>query len=249
MLWNLLARAGLFAIGAVYAGVGVLAARVAFLGARDRVAGMPGALRFLLRQPHGTALLGAVVAGLTAYALWHAAETRRRRQGAIARIGHAVAALGYAALAWTGVRLLLRVRGGGAPTRRGLEWLLSQSWGPAALTVVGGIVVAAAASQIYQAWSGRLRERFLRGSARRGGAGVAMAVARFGLASRGIVFGIVGWFILRTARESDPSQFHEIGGALRVMSNTAAGPWLMGAAGLGLIAYALYMWTLAFRRP
>jgi hypothetical protein len=239
-----LARAGLFAIGAIYAAVGVVAARIVFLGSRDRVAGMAGALRFLLARPHGQILVLLVVGGVAAYALWHAVEARRRKRFFV-RAGHVVAALGYVALGWTGIRLLLRVRGSRGAARRGLGWLLSQPWGATALTIAGAVVVAGAISQIFQAVSGRLRDRFAARGAKGGATRLAMAIARFGLASRGIVFGIVGWFLIRTARESDPSQFREIGGALKVLSNTAAGPWLMGAVALGLIAYAAYLWTLA----
>ena len=231
-------------MGAVYAAVGVVAARIAFLGSRDRIAGMAGALRFLLARPHGQLVVAAVVVGVAAFAIWHLAETRRRR-GFFVRAGHVVAALGYAALGWTGIRLLLRVRGGRAATRRGLEWLLSQPWGPSALTVAGGVVLAVAASQVFQALSGRLRDRFAPARARDGATRLAMAIARFGLASRGVVFAIVGWFMIRTASESDPRQFREIGGALTVLSKTMAGPWLMGAVAVGLVAYALYLWTLA----
>jgi hypothetical protein len=237
-------------MGAIYAAMGVVAARIAFLGSRDRVAGMAEALRFLLARPHGQLLVLLVVGGVAAFALWHAAEARRRN-GFVTRSGHVVAALGYAVLGWTGIRLLLRVRRGRAATRHGLEWLLSQPWGPPALTIAGGIVIAVAASQLSQAWSGRLRDRFAPRRSRGGATRFAMAIARFGLASRGIVFGIVGWFMIRAARESDPSQFREIGGALTVLSKTAAGPWLMGVVALGLVAYAAYLWTLAFvrRRP
>lgn len=253
LLRNLLARVGFFAIGAIYGAIGLVAARIAFLGARDRVAGMPGALRFILRQPHGPALLRVVVAGLVGFAIWHVGEAARRRsrRNSIERVGHLVAAAGYGALAWMGIRLLLRLRGGSsAPARHGLAWILSRSWGASALTLAGLAVLLGALGQIWQAWSGRLTERFARRRLGRHGSRFALKAARFGLASRGVVLAIVGWFLLRTARERDPSQFREIGGALAVLSRTAAGPWLMGITALGLIAYAVYMWTLAlFRKP
>ena len=47
-----LARVGYFAVGAIYAAMGVVAARIAFLGSKDRVAGMSEALRFLLARPN-----------------------------------------------------------------------------------------------------------------------------------------------------------------------------------------------------
>ena len=251
MLRTLLARAGFFAMGAIYGAIGLVAARIAFLGASGRVAGMPGALRFILRQRHGPVFLRAVVVGLVGFTLWHLAEAARSRprRGILVRAGHVLAAIGYAAVAWTGTHLLLRLRvESSATSRRGLAWLLSQSWGGAALTLAGVIVLLCAAEQVWEAWSGRLRERFHARRMGRRASRFALSVARFGLASRGVVFGIVGWFLIRTARENDPSQFREIGGALAVLSKTPAGPWLMGIAGLGLVAFAFYMWTLAVFR-
>jgi hypothetical protein len=171
-------------------------------------------------------------------------------QEPIARAGHLIAAIGYAAVAWTGVHLLLRLRVQSSVTsRKGLEWLLSQTWGGSVLTLAGAIVLLGSAGELRQAWSGRLRERFRARRMGRRASRLALSIARFGLAARGLVFGIVGWFLIRTAREKDPSQFREIGGALAVLSRTPAGPWLMGIAGLGLVAFAFYMWTLAvFRR-
>jgi hypothetical protein len=78
----------------------------------------------------------------------------------------------------------------------------------------------------------------------------ATRIARSGLAARAVVFVIVGYFLIRAARERDPSQFQEIGGALRLLSTTPLGPFLMGIVALGLVAFALYMGMLAFfRKP
>jgi hypothetical protein len=71
---NALVRFGLIATGLIYVAMGVVSARVAFLGARNREEGVPGALRLLMSQPHGSLLLGAVVLGLAALALVHAVE-------------------------------------------------------------------------------------------------------------------------------------------------------------------------------
>jgi hypothetical protein len=237
-------------MGAVYAAIGIVAARVAFLGSRDRVAGMPGALRFISLQPHGQLILWGIVSGLTAFAIWQLAEAANPRRSAFQRLGRAAAGVGYGALAWTGVRFLIRVRKGTAPTHRAvLEWLLSQPWGAAALTGVAVIVLVGAVQQIVQAVSGRLRERFLGRVMGPRASSIALRIARVGLAARGVVFGIVGYFLIRTASERDASQFREIGGALRALSKTPAGPALMGVVALGLVAYAVYLWTLAlFRR-
>src|SRR5262249_23538549 len=86
---SLLVRFGLAAIWTVYLALGVVSARVALLGARDRETGVPGALVFLLRRPFGPKLLGAVVAGLTGLAAVRLVEAfgRGRRRKVWARAG------------------------------------------------------------------------------------------------------------------------------------------------------------------
>ena len=94
-------RAGFVAIGTIYVAMGIVSARVALLGARERVNGVPGALRFLLDRPYGGWLLSAVVAGLGGIAVAHLVRAVHGPGGAIERIGLAFSGLGYAALAWT----------------------------------------------------------------------------------------------------------------------------------------------------
>src|SRR5262245_42055797 len=102
MFRNLAVRSGLGALGAVYLAIGVVSVRVGVLGAARREQGVPAALRFLLAQPKGAWLLGAVVAGLAAIALSHGVEAALGgRRSVPARIGLAFNAIGYAALAIT----------------------------------------------------------------------------------------------------------------------------------------------------
>src|SRR4030095_12464811 len=59
-LRSLFVRTGLAALGLLYVAMGVVSARVAFLGASERGQGVPGALSLLMAQTYQTWLLGAV---------------------------------------------------------------------------------------------------------------------------------------------------------------------------------------------
>jgi hypothetical protein len=243
VLRNVAVRSGLGALGAIYLALGVVSARVAFLGTRRQQDGIPGALRFLLDRPRGPLILGAVVAGLAAIAVVHLVEAAAGRGGALARIGLAVNGIGYAALAWTAGRLLLRLgRGGGSLERAGLSWLLGESWGPALLEVVGVAVAAGGLWELYQGVRGRLpfrRDRLPKRLVR-----LLSGIARFGLAARGLVLCALGYFLLRAAEELDPGRVRTMGGALRAFSETALGPLFTGVVAFGLAAYGVYLWTL-----
>jgi len=237
-------RFGFAALGAVYVALGIVSARVALVGAQRREQGMASALRFLLDQPRGAWILGAVVAGLAAIAVAHAAEAAAGRGSALRRIGLAINAIGYAALAWTAARLLLHVRDSGPSLERaGLSWLLGERWGPAALETVGVAVIVGGLWELWQGVGGRLS--FRRDLLPRHFARLLAGVARFGLAVRGLLLAAVGYFLVRAAAALDPSGVRTLGGAMRALSHAATGPILAAVLALGLAAYGVHLWTLA----
>jgi hypothetical protein len=68
---------------------------------------------------------------------------------------------------------------------------------------------------------------------------------RLGIAARGLVFGVVGTFLIRAALEYDPQEARGLGGALQTLARQPLGPWLLGAVALGLVAYGLFMLCVA----
>ena len=239
-----LIRFGLVAMGLVYVAMGVVSARVAFLGARDREAGVPGALRFLVEQRYGSVLLGAVVVGLAGIALAHAAEAVRSRRSLLARVGLAANAIGYAILAWTSARLLLHLgRAGASLEHAGIAWLLGEGWGATVLEVVGAAVILGGLWEVHQGL--RSRVDFSRKRLPRWLALFLAAIARFGLVARGLVLSTLGYFLVRAAEELDPDSARSLGGALRAFSHTVLGPSFLGIVGFGMAAYGIHLWTRA----
>jgi hypothetical protein len=244
-VWRSIAvRSGFGALGAVYFAIGVVSVRVGLLGAGLHEQGLPAALRLLLAQPKGAWLLGAVVAGLAAIALSHGVEAGvGRRRTPLSRIGLAFNAIGYAALALTAARLLLHVSAGGPSLQRAsVSWLLEESWGPLVVEIVGIAVAIGGLFELYQGILGRLS--FRRDLLPRRLGLLLAAICRFGLAARGLILCALGYFLVLAAEELDPKRVKTVGGALRALSQTALGPSLAGAVGLGLCAYGVYLWTL-----
>jgi hypothetical protein len=249
MLRRLLTRFGYTALGVVYVALGGVALYVAIAGSRERASGFAGTFRLLLNRPSGPTVVTWIAAGLAAFVLARLADAADRKWPRLDRLIALAVALGHGALLWMVISLLLRMKRGPTFSHSAIAWLLSRPWGATALEVIGIAIIALGVYQLWQAASGRLRQRFKQrqlGSAH----AYAIHVGRFGLAARGLVTAIVGWFLVRAARDLDPREFHEVGGALEVLHKMRFGGLLLALAGTGLCAYGAYLVLLGFfRRP
>jgi hypothetical protein len=251
MFRRLFARLGFAATGLLYLSLAFLTARVAFFGARESAAGVPEALDFLRQLPHGDWILAGLSLIVGGVAILRFSQAKSRRRGLLERFGHGLAGLGYAALFWGALRLLLSFR----QTRTGSSsgevlWLFSHPWGRAALEVAGALVLGAGFFEIYQAWSGRLKEKFAKRMLPAAAARFATRSARFGLAARGVVLLMIGSFWIRSALDLDPDEVRGMGAALGTLSVSPFGRAALGVVALGLVGYGFYMCVLAiFQRP
>jgi len=249
-----LARFGYATKGAVYAIVGGLALAVA-IGAGGRTTDPHGALETIGAQPFGVLLLILVTVGLVGYALWRlfqavADPDREGRdvKGIAKRVGHGISALVYLGLAFSAGQLAMATGGGGGSLQDWTAWLLSQPFGQGLVIGVGAAVSLYGIFQLYQTYEAQFREylKLDEMSAReetwiiRGG--------RLGYAARGVVFGVVGVFMMQAALRSDPNQATGLGGALQELLQQPFGPWTLATVAFGLVAYGLFMSALAWYR-
>jgi hypothetical protein len=68
----------------------------------------------------------------------------------------------------------------------------------------------------------------------------ATRIGRFGLAARGVVYNIIGFFLIQAARQSNSNQVRGLEGALDLLAQQSYGRWLLGIVAIGLIAYGVY---------
>jgi len=211
---------------------------------------MHRALRVLLLQPQGRWVLTAVAAALAGFALWRVLQTVSERGGLITRAGWAITAIGYGALAWTAVGLLLRFPRGEQFESMGIGTLFPYSAGRVALRLAAAILILTGVVAVVQGASGRLPRWLAAAGFRRPARRFAWRVARIGLAARGIVAVVMGWLLLRAVADFNPREAGEIGGSLRALSRSPGGPLVMGVVALGLVSYGAAMWAVAVsRRP
>jgi hypothetical protein len=247
-----LARLGYATEGAVYSLIGLLAAGAAF-GTGGRATGQHGALEVVAGSPFGGILLSLIAVGFLGYALWRSVQTIADpdREGTDVkalgkRVGYGASALIYAGLAFSAVGLVFgsASQEGGTPD----DWtalLLSWPLGQVLVVGVGIAVIGVGLRELNQAYKARFLEYLkldeMGGRVRKW----TERWGRLGVAARGIVFGVVGTFLIRAALEYDPQEARGLGGALQTLAQQPLGPWLLGAAALGLVAYGLFMLSVA----
>lgn len=244
-----LARVGYAAKGVVYLLIGALAARAA-LGAGGRTTDSGGALATIGRGAFGTLFLAVIALGLLGYAAWRliAAATDAERQGGdtkglAKRLGGAGRGVLYLGLAAQAVHLLRGTADPGAGDSRAEDWtarLMAAPFGRWLVAAVGVSVIGYALYQLYRAYASKVRKHLdlsaLGAEAQR----AVVALGRFGIGARGVVFLVIGWFLVRAARQADASQASGIGEALRTLGRQPHGRWLLAVTALGLVAYGLY---------
>ena len=247
-----LARVGYATEGAMYTLIGLLAAGVAF-GTGDHTAGQRGALEVIAGSPFGGVLVGLIALGFLGYALWRGVQAIADPDGegtdlkALGkRIGYGVSALVYGGLAFSAVGLILGSASQGNSTPD--DWtalLLSWPSGRVIVVCVGIAVVSLGLRELYQAYKARFLKYLKLDEMGQGVKRWTERWGRLGITSRGIVFGLVGTFLIRAALEHDPQEARGLGGALQTLAQQPLGPWLLGAVALGLIAYGLFMLSVA----
>lgn len=250
-----LGRLGHAAIGVVYLLVGVLAAEAA-LGAGGAVTGSKGAMRHVQRLPFGEVLLVAVAIGLGGYALWRFVQAFRDTEregtslkGAAVRAGYAASGLVHAALAWSAVELAQGRRGHGdeAVSREHTARLLALPYGPELVCVVGAVIIGLGLAQLFLAATAPFREKLrpMHPVAR----AWTVRLGRLGYLARGMVFGVIGGFLVSAGVHANPRDARGLAGALHALARQPSGAWLFGTVAAGLAAYGVFMLLLArYRR-
>jgi hypothetical protein len=243
------ARFGLLCRGIVYAVLAGLAL-LAAAGMGGRTTDTRGAIATLAREPFGAAIVATLGLGFVALGLWYLVDAildpRRRRSGAkgvALRLGRAAAGFVHLALAALCARIAL---GAGASSSSGDS--RAQSLTASVLALPFGRVLVAAGAVVALAVAGYQVKKALqarRGEKLEGSMGPKLRrwAPRLGLAgyaARGVVVALIGAFLLVAALNSDPREAVGFDGALAALARQPYGMALLGAAALGLLAFAAY---------
>ena len=244
-----LARFGYATKGVVYILVGALAV-LAALDAGGKATDPRGAFQEIYAKPFGQVLLGAVAVGLSAYAIWRVTQAIVDAEGKggdlkgiLIRLGYAGSGLIHAGLAISAARLILGEREGSSEQehKSRTAQVMQLPFGRLLVGLVGAGFIGFGLYQLYKGYTAKFRKRLDVGSMSEREDEWATRFGRFGLAARGVVFSIIGYFLIMSALHYDPKEVRGLGGALQALAAQPFGKTLLGVVAAGLAIYGLYM--------
>jgi hypothetical protein len=254
-----LARLGYAAKGVVYIIIAILAGQLAF-GHSGQSPDQRGALRAIATQPFGRVLLILLAIGLLAFGLWSLIQAifdtegeGRRAKGIIARIGYAVVGFAYIALAFGAYQLVSGSGNGGnsttSTTQDATAKLLTLPFGVPLVIIIGLVVLGVAFYLYARAWSAKFQRRLALSSLRPQVRKTLVNLGRLGYAALGVVFTIIGIFLIVAAVQFNPRQAKGLDTAIAELQRLPLGQLLLFLVALGLLAYGIYSFVEArYRR-
>jgi hypothetical protein len=248
-----MARFGYLSKGLVYAAVGALALQAAF-GQRAAPESSRGTLVEIASRPLGSIILPVVLAGLCAYALWRLvqswsgiAENGGDPAGLARRAGYAASGLIYLGLAAWGTLFLVGTvpSGGGDASEEWTARLMRLPLGRWLVALAAGIIAFVGLYQLRSVVRASFMNAYRHGEMGRGARTLALWAGRIGITARALTFLMIAGFVAYAAWTFDPSEARGLRGALRSLEGQEHGGFLLGAVGIGFLAYGVYCFTRA----
>jgi hypothetical protein len=244
-----MARIGYAARGIVFLIIAFFAGLAALGGGRS--VGTIGALHSVLARPMGELLLWIVAFGLLCFAGWRFVDAifdsdhyGSDMGGLARRAGLVGGGIFYLIVAGLAVTMIFGVRAGDGDgaARDWTAWLLAQPFGRWATVLVGIGIAASGIGQAAKPLRAEFRKQLALGAGPRT---VVVAVGVLGYVARGVVFIIIGGFLVVAALRFNSGSVAGFAGALRALQQQPYGHVLLGITALGLFAFALFQWMQA----
>ncbi|RPD43843.1 DUF1206 domain-containing protein [Paracnuella aquatica] len=242
-----LARAGYASKGIVYMLLGVLAFMAAFeLGSASADASRGGVFKMVRDAPAGGTLLLLLAVGLFGYVAWRMVQAFAPAYGhehkKSKRALYFLSGLGYAGVAVAALNMALgkSSSGGGNSQQTLAATLLDKPGGQWLVGIVALIMLGTGIYQLYYGWTEQYRKHVNEGQVHTPHASLLVRSGKVGYIARGIVWIILAYLLLRAAMHANASEAGDTSEAFQFLEGSPMGSYLLGAVGLGFVAYGIF---------
>jgi hypothetical protein len=260
-LMEKLMRLGYAVKGFLYVAIGLIAIAGA-LGKSTTPADQIGAIVAFSKLPYASIFMWIILIGLVAYSLWGVVRAvfdplhkGKDLKGLLARGGFLLSAITYAFLVIPTYQLISGARSGSGSdsTVKMVSAVMNMPMGRWVIGAVGLGALAAGLYQIYMGIKMNFDQFYKPYELSSEQFKVAKQMGRFGTAARGVVFALVGFFLVLAAYQANPGNARGFDGAFKYLAHQPYGLYLLGIIALGLVAFGLYSMMMAawlrLRRP
>ena len=243
-----LPSAGHLAAAVLYVTMGLLAGLVA-LGVRGETPDARLAVRALWEQPFGPALLILVSLGALCLVVWRVLQAfwdleskGRSFVGLCKRGRYLLSAVFYLGVPICAGRILLHVpsRSGEQLAQEAASAVIHFPFGWSIVLGTGMGFICGGAFYLYRMCRGNFEGIFHCEKMSENQRKVYFALGRLGCAARGVIFLVVGYYLMIAGWNVDPRQVEGQAGALQIIAQQPLGPMMLGFIALGLIALGAF---------
>lgn len=247
-----LARLGLIAKGIVYVLLGVLAFMAAFEigGQSSEKTDKAGVLYFLNHSSGGKWLLPLLAAGLLCYSLWRFTEAFRCASG-----GHKdwknsaryfFSGFIYLLLSFSAFNAVFASGKKNEDSQQAFaSQVLSKPLGQWLLGIIALAIAGVGVYQLYYALSEKYKKHVQKMNLHDRASSLMLTAGKTGYIARGVVWLIIAYLMLQAAFRARSSEAGDTGKAFALIEHSPMGSYLLGALGIGLVAYGLFSFIRA----
>jgi len=165
----------------------------------------------------------------------------------VTRIGYGVSVVVYASVAWTAISYARAGAGSSAEggqedskvERLTADWL-QKPLGQWLIGIVGVVIIGIGIAFIVRGIRADFRKELEPGGVGPISHETIVTLGRAGWIGRGVMMGIVGFFLTRAAIDYRPDEAKGIDGALREATSSGLGRGLVWVVAIGLVLYGVY---------
>jgi hypothetical protein len=244
------ARFGLASKGVVYLLMGTLSVLAAFGLSREK-GDKEQAFKLIYDQPFGKFILVAIAFGLLGYVMLRMFQAIKDTEnkgkdikGIMNRIGYGMSAVLYILIGAYALKLVFGGGGGGEGDSRQfvVSKVLGYPGGEYIIGIAGLVVIGMGIYQLMRGVTGKFMKKVHLVNSNTKDA--FKAAGTIGYISRGIVLGIIGYFLFHAALRSNPEEARGTEAAFDFLQNEF-GSVMMALVALGLAGYGVFCFVKA----